>query len=372
MKIGILCFPTPGGSGVVATELGKELSRRGHEIHIISYEMPFRFLDEENIFFHQVNLREYPLFPHPFLTIEITAKLVDVLNRFSLDIIHVHYALPNALSAVLAREIAGYVRIVTTVHGTDVTVWAQEPSLKPVIRYGLEQSDAVSAVSQSLRKDVYDNLGLEKPVQVIYNFIDIHRYRRLSESPLRNTLLRGSEKMILHMSNFRPVKRVHDLIAAFSQVYRKNNAVLVLAGDGQDKESAQAMVKERGIQSRVIFIGTQVELVPLLSAADLFVLPSEKESFGLAALEAMACSVPVVATETGGLPELVEHGKTGLLVPVGDVDALAESMDSLLENPYLHHRMAVMSREKAKCFAVEGIIPQYEEFYQSVLSHAKL
>lgn len=370
MKIGQLCFPTPGGSGVVATELGKELARKGHEIHIISYDLPFRLGAQENIYYHKVNLRQYPLFPHPFLTVEITAKIVEVIKTYSLDIIHVHYALPNVLSAVLAREIAGDVRIVTTVHGTDVTVWGKDPSIKPVIRYGLEQSDAVSAVSRSLKSDVRANLELENPVQVIYNFVDTHFYQRLPQSPARKSLARDDEKIILHISNFRPVKRIDDLLLAFSRLGKTfKKAVLVLAGDGEERGNIEEMAVRLGIKSRVVFLGTQVELVPLLSAADLFLLPSEKESFGLAALEAMACSVPVVATETGGIPEIVEHGKTGLLVPVGDVNALAGAMQSILDNPELHHQMGLLSRKKAENFSVERIIPQYEEFYQSGFVH---
>ncbi len=369
MKIGILCFPTPGGSGVVATELGKELSRRGHEIHIISYEMPFRLGDPVNIHFHQVPLREYPLFPHPFLTIEITAKLVEVLDRYSLDIIHVHYALPNAISAVLAREIAGRVRIVTTVHGTDVTVWGKEPSLQPVIRYGLEQSDAVSAVSHDLKNEVYTSFGLEKTVQVIPNFVDTRVFSRLPDSPLRSQLAREGEKIILHVSNFRPVKRLQDLIAAFFRLQRSNPKTrLVLVGDGTERETAEKLVQDLGLASRVTFLGNRAELVQLYSAADLFVLPSEKESFGLSALEAMACSVPVVATETGGLPEVVEQGKTGLLVPVGDTEALSESMATLLGQPALHAQMAARSREKAEKYSPENIVPRYEAFYQGVFS----
>ncbi len=369
MKIGILCFPTPGGSGVVATELGKELSRRGHEIHIIAYETPFRLENTDHIHFHQVNLREYPLFPHPFLTIEITAKLVEVLDRYSLDIIHVHYALPNALSAVLAREIAGKVRIVTTVHGTDVTVWGKEPSLQPVIRYGLEQSDAVSAVSHDLKNEVYSSFGLDKGVQVIPNFVDTRAFSRLPDSSLRSQLARDGEKIILHVSNFRPVKRLQDLITAFFRLQRCNPGTrLVLAGDGAEREPAEKLVHDLGLASQVIFLGTRAELVQLYSAADLFVLPSEKESFGLSALEAMACRVPVVATETGGLPEVVEHGKTGLLVPVGDTEALSASIATLLGNPILHAQMAARSREKAEKFSPENIVPQYEAFYQRVFS----
>ncbi len=369
MKIGILCFPTPGGSGVVATELGKELSRRGHEVHIIAYEMPFRLENTDHIHFHQVNLREYPLFPHPFLTIEITAKLVEVVDRYSLDIIHVHYALPNALSAVLARGITGNVRIVTTVHGTDVTVWGKEPSLQPVIRYGLEQSDAVSAVSQNLKNEVYTSFGLEKRVQVIPNFVDTRVFSRLPDSPLRSQLARDSEKIILHVSNFRPVKRLQDLINAFFRLQRRNPGTrLVLAGDGAEREPAEKLVQDLGLASQVTFLGTRAELVQLYSAADLFVLPSEKESFGLSALEAMACRVPVVATETGGLPEVVEQGKTGLLVPVGDVEALSTSMAALLGNPALHAQMAARSREKAEKFSPENIVPRYEAFYQQLFS----
>ncbi len=371
MKVAIVCFPTPGGSGVVAAELGNELARRGHEIHVLSYRVPFR-MDSENsrIHYHEVELKEYPLFPHPLITVEITARLVEVIERHSLDLVHVHYALPNSVSALLAREMAGRsVKIITTVHGTDITIWGRDKSLQPVIRYSLEKSDLVTAVSESLRREAVEILGVEKEIHTIYNFIDTGVYRRSGGEKLRLKLAPGGEKIVLHVSNFRPVKRIPDLLHAFALLQETNrDVVLALAGDGVERNRVAELSEKLGLKERVRFLGIRKNMVPLFSAADLFVLPSEKESFGLAALEAMACSVPVIATNTGGLPELVDHGQNGFLVPVGDRRALCEAMRELLDDDSLRGRFARNSREKAKLFSSEVIIPRYEALYRGISS----
>ncbi len=371
MKVAIVCFPTPGGSGVVAAELGNELARRGHEIHVLSYRVPFR-MDSENsrMHYHEVELKEYPLFPHPLITVEITARLVEVIERHSLDLVHVHYALPNSVSALLAREMAGRsVKIITTVHGTDITIWGRDKSLQPVIRYSLEKSDLVTAVSESLRREAVEILGVEKEIHTIYNFIDTGVYRRSGGEKLRLKLAPGGEKIVLHVSNFRPVKRIPDLLHAFALLQETNrDVVLALAGDGVERNRVAELSEKLGLKERVRFLGIRKNMVPLFSAADLFVLPSEKESFGLAALEAMACSVPVIATNTGGLPELVDHGQNGFLVPVGDRRALCEAMRELLDDDSLRGRFARNSREKAKLFSSEVIIPRYEALYRGISS----
>jgi len=356
---------------VVAAELGNELARRGHEIHVLSYRVPFR-MDSENsrIHYHEVELKEYPLFPHPLITVEITARLVEVIERHSLDLVHVHYALPNSVSALLAREMAGRsVKIITTVHGTDITIWGRDKSLQPVIRYSLEKSDLVTAVSESLRREAVEILGVEKEIHTIYNFIDTGVYRRSGGEKLRLKLAPGGEKIVLHVSNFRPVKRIPDLLHAFALLQETNrDVVLALAGDGVERNRVAELSEKLGLKERVRFLGIRKNMVPLFSAADLFVLPSEKESFGLAALEAMACSVPVIATNTGGLPELVDHGQNGFLVPVGDRRALCEAMRELLDDDSLRGRFARNSREKAKLFSSEVIIPRYEALYRGISS----
>lgn len=354
---------------MVATELGKEMARRGHEVHIVSYDLPFRLRGEEGVYYHKVVLKEYPLFPHPFLTIDLTASLVELYKKFSIQIIHAHYALPNAISALLAREIVGNkVKVITTLHGTDITIWGKDPSLRPVLRYGLERSNAITAVSHSLKKETMNSLNLARPIEVIYNFVDTRLYKRNPDEDLRAKLAPRGEKIILHVSNFRPVKRVPDLLRAFANLSKeKNDCLLLLVGEGVERVKAETMADELGIRERVMFLGTWIDLVPLFSVADLFVLPSEKESFGLAALEAMACGVPVVATKTGGLPEIVEHGKTGFLVPVGDVRELTSAIWCLLSDEVLHQEMAANSRKKAENFSVEKIIPLYEAVYYRVL-----
>ncbi len=371
MRVAVLCFPTPGGSGVVAVELAREMARRGHEIHLVSYAKPFRLTVEKNIFYHEVALRQFPLFPYPLFSLETAARLAAVLKECSPQVIHAHYALPHSVAAILARQIAGAeeVKIVTTVHGTDISTWGHDPQLGPLVRYGLEKSDAVTAVSFSLRRETAALLGLkqeqeQEKIAVIYNFIDLERYRREVNSKLLRELAPRGEKIVMHISNFRPVKRVTDLIRAFALLLReKKDVVLVLVGDGVEKEKVARMVGEMGLAAHVRFLGVQADPVPLLSCADLLVLPSARESFGLVALEAMACAVPVIAANTGGLLEVVSDGQTGLLFPVYDFNALAAAMRRLLTDGELHGRLAAAARRRAEQFSAARIVPYYEELY---------
>ncbi len=371
MRIAMLCFPTPGGSGVVAVELARELARRGHEIHLVSHAMPFRLEKGGGVFYHEVPLREFPLFPYPLFTMEVAAKLVAVLQACSPQIVHVHYTLPYSIAALLARDISGQdqLKVVTTMHGTDISTWARDQTMQPLIRHGLAKSDAVTAVSRSLCRDAAALLNMaEERISVIYNFIDTNRYQGRADINLRRELAPRKERIILHISNFRPVKRVPDLIKAFALLVKeKRDIVLVLVGEGVEKALAQKMAEEMGLSSRVHFLGTQVDPIPLLGVADLVVLPSEKESFGLVVLEAMACSLPVVATNTGGLPEVVSDGETGLLVPVHDYIALAGGMRRLLDDQELYNRFSAAARRRAKQFATPIIIPQYEALYRKLI-----
>ncbi len=371
MRIAMLCFPTPGGSGVVAVELAQELAKRGHEIHLVSHAMPFRLEKGGGVFYHEVPLREFPLFPYPLFTMEVVAKLVAVLQECSPQLIHVHYALPYSIAALLARSISGrdQIKLLTTIHGTDISTWGRDKLMQPMIRHSLENSDVITAVSYNLRREAAILLNMaEEQISVIYNFIDMDRYQRNPEAGLRRELAPQGERIILHISNFRPVKRVPDLIQSFALLVKeKRDYVLVLVGEGMEKQLAQKMVQEMNLSSRVKFLGTQVDPVPLLGVADLVALPSEKESFGLVALEAMACSLPVVATNTGGLPEVVSDGETGLLVPVHDYIALASAIRQLLDDHELYSRFSAAARRRAEQFATPLIIPQYEELYRKLI-----
>lgn len=373
MKIGMVCYPTHGGSGVVATELGKELALRGHSVHFISYQPPFRLERfQPNVYYYEVEMLNYPLFKYPPYTLALINKIAELAEREKLDIIHAHYAIPHSFCAHLAREVLGEssrVKVVTTLHGTDITLVGSDPSFKRITRFSIEKSDGISAVSYSLREETLRMFSVTKPVQVIYNFINTKRVFRL---PAARQLLGCSPeagRVLVHVSNFRPVKRLSDVIAVFARVRREMRAKLLLVGDGVERAVAQSAAAHFGVQDDVVFLGTQDNVIPILSAADLFLLPSEKESFGLSALEAMACSVPVIATQTGGLPELVAHGETGYLAPVGDVAALADYALTLLADEGRLRQMGEAARQRAEeHFESELMVPQYETFYEKVLA----
>lgn len=372
MKIGIACYPTYGGSGVVAAELGKALAERGHQIHFISYAIPIR-LDgfSGNIVYHEVEVSNYPLFDFPLYTPALASKIVEVSRFEHLDILHAHYAIPHAISAYLAKQILGSAgpQIVTTLHGTDITLVGLEPSYLPVMKFSIEQSDGVTAVSRSLKEKTLTNYNINKDIKVIPNFIDPEKYKRIDASSLCGSIVAKGEKVLIHVSNFRQVKRVPDVIRIFHLVQQKIPAKLLLVGDGPDRSNCEKLVRELDIVNDVRFLGKQSELVPLLSASDLFLIPSQSESFGLSALEAMACEIPVISSSVGGLPELVAHGETGYIAEIGDVERMAKYAIDLLTNEARYKLFAAASRKRAiEVFAADKVVDQYEQYYEQILS----
>lgn len=370
MNIGITCYPTYGGSGVVATELGKALAQRGHSIHFISYAMPMRLNGYVgNIFYHEVEISTYPLFDFPMYTLALASKMYEVAKYEKLDILHCHYAIPHATSAFLAKEMLRdpNLKVITTLHGTDITLVGLEPSFLPVMKFSIEKSDGVTAVSRFLREKTLTNYNIDKEIEVIPNFVDVKKYRRGSDTELRKLCPNKDEKVIVHTSNFRPVKRVPDVIRIFNEVHKKVPSRLILIGDGPDRSQCEYLARELGIAEFVKFLGKQSEFVNILSAADLFLLPSQSESFGLSALEAMACEVPVISSSVGGLPELVVHGETGYIAEIGDIDRMAKYAIELLTNPSKHQLFAAAARRRAMEFESLKIITQYEQYYERVL-----
>ena len=377
MQIGITCYPVYGGSGVVATELGKALALRGHHVHFITYSMPFRLPHvTENISFHEVSVNTYPLFEYPPYSAVLTSKLVDVARFEKLDLLHVHYAIPHAMSAVLAREILGEqgirVPVVTTLHGTDITLIGQDPGFAPVVNHSINHSDGVTAVSDYLRRETERLFSIDKPIQVIPNFIDTERFHRMETGPIRQAFCRNcpqESKIIVHVSNFRPVKRTTDVVHVLHRLIEAGLPVtLLLVGDGPDRMKAQQLARDLGVSGRVHFLGKQEPVEEILSIADVFLIPSGSETFGLAALEAMACHVPVVSSDIGGLPELNLDGETGYLCPLGDIDVLTDRTRRLIQDDALHGRMAAAAHRRAvELFDQERIVPTYESYYEHVL-----
>lgn len=373
MKIGITCYPVYGGSGVVATELGKALAARGHQVHFIAYSMPFRLGHvTENIYFHEVNVNPYPLFEYPPYSLALTSKMVDAVRYEKLDLLHMHYAIPHATSAVLAREILAkqniHVPVVTTLHGTDITIVGQDPSFAPVVNYSINESDGVTAVSEYLRHETFKYFSVENDIEVIPNFIDTRRFRRLNKQHFKQVLCPEGEKVMVHVSNFRPVKRATDVVYVFHRLLEEGLKLkLLLVGDGPDRMQAQRAATELGVADHVRFLGKQEPVEEILSIADVFMIPSGSETFGLAALEAMACEVPVVASDIGGLPELVVEGETGFLCPLGDIDAFTDRAYRILTDDSLHNQMAHAGRQRAvDVFDTEHIVPHYESYYERV------
>lgn len=372
MRIGITCYPTYGGSGVVATELGKALASRGHSVHFISYAMPMRLSGfQNNIVYHEVEMANYPLFDFPLYTLALSSKMVEVARYEKLDLLHCHYAIPHATSAYLAKQILGdHIKIVTTLHGTDITLVGLEPSFLPIMKFSIEQSDGVTAVSRFLKEKTQTNYGINKEIEVIPNFIDTAKYKRLQSDALCLKCAAEGQKVLAHTSNFRPVKRVTDVIRIFNEVQKKVPSVLILIGDGPDRSQCEMLCREFGIEKKVRFLGKQVELVPILSAVDLFLMPSQSESFGLSALEAMACEVPVISSSVGGLPELQVHGQTGFIAEIGDIDRMARYAIDLLTNAQKYKLFAEAARKRAIEFESSKIISQYEQYYERVLAGA--
>ena len=378
MKIGITCYPTYGGSGVVATELGMELADRDHEVHFISYQQPIRLNTERaNIHFHEVDVSNYPLFEYPPYDLALATRMAEVAEIYSLDLLHVHYAIPHSVSALLARQMLAAnggrrLPFVTTLHGTDITLVGTDRSYLPITRFSIEQSDGVTAISHYLRERTLQVFDVKRPVQVIYNFVNCDLYRRDPESEKhRAEYAQADERILVHLSNFRPVKRVPDVVEIFDQVQRQVPARLLMIGDGPDRSTAEWMVRRKGIQDRVHFLGKQARVHEKLALADLMLLPSQLESFGLAALEAMACEVPTVATRVGGVPEVIDDGKTGLLAQVGDVETMAKQAIKLLSDEGKLRQMGKRARIAAQTrFCSTRIIPEYENFYRCVLERA--
>jgi N-acetyl-alpha-D-glucosaminyl L-malate synthase BshA len=373
MKIGITCYPTYGGSGVVATELGKSLAERGHEIHFISSSLPFRLSHVAgNIFFHEVNVQSYPLFESPPYTLSLTSKMVDIAKHAGLDLLHVHYAIPHATSAVMARQILereGHsLPIVTTLHGTDITLIGQDPSFAPVVTWSINESDGVTAVSDYLRQETFDHFAVDNGIEVIPNFIDTDRFYRQNKEHFKQALCPNGEKVIVHVSNFRTVKNTKQVVDIFYRVQQHQSDVkLLLVGDGPERVPTERKARELGVYDDIRFLGKQDPIEEILSIADVFLMPSESETFGLAALEAMACRVPTVVSDVGGLPELVNGGETGCLRPVNDVDAFVECTRALLADDDMHNRMAEAARNRAvDTFDIDRVVPMYERYYRSV------
>ncbi len=370
MKIGITCYPTYGGSGVVASELGKGLAQRGHEIHFISYSLPFRLQHyHERIFFHEVEMVDYPLLEHPPYAIALAAKMSEVGAQVGLDCFHVHYAMPHAVSAFLARAILGQGRpkILTTLHGTDITLVGNDRSLFPMTRFALEQSDGITCVSRYLQAKTREVFETQRPLAVIPNFVDTRRFTPGERPDLRASLAPKGERILVHLSNFRTVKRVPDTVRILAQVRSALPAKLLLIGDGQDRPQALHLARCLGVEADVVFLGKQDDVESLLSIADLFLLPSQEEAFGLAALEAMSCAVPVIATAVGGIPEVVEDGKTGFLLSPGDVEGMARACLALLGDQSRHAEFRQAARQRAVAhFDTSLIVPQYEAYYQEI------
>jgi L-malate glycosyltransferase len=376
VNIGIICYASVGGSGIVATELGKALARRGHQVHFISTETPFRLGEfQAGLSFHQVLTPTYPLFREPQYLLSLSNKIVQVAREFSLDVIHAHYAIPHATAGFLSRQVLGAhgrkaPRVVTTLHGTDITLVGSDPSYSEIVAFSIEQSDLVTAVSQSLRASTYEELGVKREILVIPNFLDCGIHRRQRVGDLRRRFVGKDEhaKIVIHVSNFRPVKRIDAVMAIFDRIRREVPAHLLLVGDGPELATAYRLAREFGIATLVHSLGAQEEVVPLLSIADLFLLPSAQESFGLAALEAMACEVPVVASRVGGLPEVIEHGVSGFLHPLDALDEMAASGVMLLRDCEKHRAIAQAACARVREeFCAEKIVPMYEACYQSVL-----
>jgi N-acetyl-alpha-D-glucosaminyl L-malate synthase BshA len=375
MNIGIVCYASVGGSGIVATELGKALARRGHQVHFISTETPFRLGEfQAGLAFHQVVTPTYPLFREPQYLLSLSNKLVQVAHECHLDIIHAHYAVPHATAAFLSRQVVASrgaaPRVVTTLHGTDITLVGSDPSYSQIVAFSIEQSDRVTAVSESLRAATCAELGVTRDIQVIPNFLDCSIHRRLPVSDLRRRFAGGdpSTKIVTHVSNFRPVKRIDAVLAVFDRIRRAVPARLLLVGDGPEVATAYRVARDLGITDLLEVVGAQEEVVPLLSVSDLFLLPSAQESFGLAALEAMACEVPVIASRVGGLPEVIEHGVSGFLYPPNALDEMAAAGIELLTDDAHHHAVAQAACLRVReHFCADRVVPMYEACYQGLV-----
>jgi N-acetyl-alpha-D-glucosaminyl L-malate synthase BshA len=372
MRIGIVCYPTYGGSGVIATELGKALALQGHQVHFITYRVPAR-LDSfvENIYYHEVNYTDYPLFEHAPYESALASKIVDVALYENLDLLHVHYAIPHASAAFMAREILKtknkYLPYITTLHGTDITLVGKDATYAPVVEFSINQSDGVTTVSNSLKEETYRTFNIQKEIVVIQNFVDTVRFKKERKEHFKKAIAPNDEKIIIHTSNFRRVKRTEDVIQIFKRIRDKIPAKLLLVGDGPDRQHLEHLCRELHVCDDVRFLGKQEAVEELLAVSDLFLMPSESESFGLAALEAMACEVPVISTDTGGIPEVNIHGKTGFMSTVGNVDDMAVNAIKLLSDDAMLKEFKKNAFAQARRFDINNILPLYEEYYAGIL-----
>ncbi len=372
MKIGIVCYPTFGGSGVVATELGKALADNGHQVHFITYSQPAR-LDffSENLFYHEVSVSQYPLFDYAPYELALASKLVDVVRFEKLDILHVHYAIPHASAAYMAKQILAtfniHIPVVTTLHGTDITLVGKDPTYKPVVTFSINQSDGVTAVSQNLKEDTYKHFDILNEIRVIPNFIDLQRFTLKPKDHFKKAIAPNDERIIVHTSNFRKVKRTKDVVKIFEQILKEIPSKLLMVGDGPDRVYCEQLCRELNINENVRFLGKQDAVEEILSVSDLFVMPSESESFGLAALEAMACKVPVITSNTGGLPELNINGVTGFMDNIGDIEKMAEHAIYILKDDETLNKFKENALSRAKEFDLSLILPIYEDYYREVL-----
>ncbi|HKJ44551.1 MAG TPA: N-acetyl-alpha-D-glucosaminyl L-malate synthase BshA [Balneolales bacterium] len=377
MNIGIVCYPTYGGSGVVATELGKGLAQRGHNVHFLSYSRPQRLNTfQSNISYHEVNFNAYPLFEFPPYDLALASNMVNLIEYENIDLFHVHYAIPHATSAYLAKQILGekanHVPIITTLHGTDITIVGSDPGYLPVVNFSINQSDGVTAVSEYLKNETYQRFNIKNEIEVIPNFVDIDRFKKEDKEHFRKAICPNDEFIIAHVSNFRKVKRVTDVITMFSKVLQSGvKAKLILVGDGPDRQNAEAKCRELHVCNDVRFLGKQEKIEEILSIADLFVMPSGSETFGLASLEAMSCSVPVISSNIGGLPELNIHGETGFLCELGDVDSMADYAVRLLNDAKMKAEMSANARKRAEKFELSKIVTLYEQYYHKVMENLK-
>jgi L-malate glycosyltransferase len=373
MRVGIVCYPTFGGSGVLATELGKALANKGHEVHFISYNQPAR-LDffSENVFYHEVNIAKYPLFEYAPYETALAGKMVDIVQSAHLDVLHVHYAIPHASAALLAKQILKQkgitIPVVTTLHGTDITLVGREVTYEHVVSWSINQSDAVTAVSNKLKEETLEHFDITREIDVIPNFIDFNRFNKKPREHFKQMIAPNGEKIIIHTSNFRKVKRVEDVVAIFSRIIKEIPAKLLLIGDGPERSHIEKVCREHNTCDWVTFLGKQEAIEEILSIGDLFVLPSESESFGLAALEAMACEVPVISTNAGGIPEVNINGVTGFLSDVGDVESMAQNAITLLKDPEMLKTFRKNALKQAHNFDLKTILLQYEAVYNRVVN----
>jgi len=373
MRIGIVCYPTFGGSGVLATELGKALADKGHSVHFITYQQPVRLnVFSANIYYHEVRVPTYPLFDYPPYEVALSSTMVDVILHHNLDLLHVHYAIPHASAAYMAKQIVAKVGrkipVITTLHGTDITLVGRDKTYAPVVTFSINESDAITAVSDNLRMETYRSFAIDKKIEVIYNFVDVARFSKKPINAFRQVIAPNGEKILVHASNFRKIKRVQDVVKIFAEVRKRMGAKLLMVGDGPERPAMEDLVKDYGLTDDVRFLGKQEQMEEILVVSDLFILPSEYESFGLSALEAMAASMPVISTNAGGLPEVNIHGITGCLSNIGDVEDMSRNAIELLGNEEMLATFKKNAYEQACKFDIHNIVPVYEQLYSRFCS----